>query len=104
MSLVINTIEDFVHILETNPEWRQRVRRALFDDDREASRSRLEEPTTDFLELDRQLSDALATLHTDSQQRFYGDDSNAKASTTIAADCDRTTSPSLVIRPSNQKV
>ncbi len=41
MSLVIDTFEDLVYIVETHPEWRRRLKRALFDIDLEASLERL---------------------------------------------------------------
>lgn len=43
MSLVINTFEDLVYIVESHPEWRRRLKRALFDIDLEASLARLSE-------------------------------------------------------------
>lgn len=41
MSLVIDTFDDLVQIIETHPEWRRRLKRALFDIDLEASLARL---------------------------------------------------------------
>ncbi len=43
MSLVINTFEDLVYIVESHPDWRRRLKRALFDIDLEASLARLSE-------------------------------------------------------------
>jgi hypothetical protein len=56
MTLAIETFEDLVHIIETHPEWRRRLKRALFDIDIEAALTRLEKAIAELVEMQRQHS------------------------------------------------
>jgi len=54
MALAIETFEDLVHIIETHPEWRRRLKRALFDIDIEAALVKLEKAVAELVETQRQ--------------------------------------------------
>jgi hypothetical protein len=54
MALLIETFEDLVHIIETNPEWRRRLKRSLFDIDIEAALTRLEAAIEALVTIQRQ--------------------------------------------------
>lgn len=55
MTLAIETFEDLVLIIETHPEWRQRLKRALFDVDIEAVLAGLQKAVVELVETQRQL-------------------------------------------------
>lgn len=54
MTLAIETFEDLVLIIETHPEWRQRLKRALFDIDIEATLAGIEKAIAELVETQRQ--------------------------------------------------
>ncbi|MFZ4660699.1 MAG: hypothetical protein ACOYNY_27055 [Caldilineaceae bacterium] len=56
MALAIETFEDLVYIIETHPEWRRQLKRALFDIDIEAALTRLEKAVAELVEIQRQQS------------------------------------------------
>jgi hypothetical protein len=55
MTLAIETFEDLVHIIETHPEWRRQLKRALFDIDIEAVLAGLEKTIAELAETQRKL-------------------------------------------------
>ena len=55
MTVAIETFEDLVLIIETHPEWRQRLKRALFDIDIEAVLAGLQKAVAELVETQRQL-------------------------------------------------
>jgi hypothetical protein len=65
LSLVIETFEDLVHIIETHPEWRRRLKRSLFDVDIEAALTRLEQAIEQLVTIQRQQAADIAVLKTD---------------------------------------
>lgn len=62
MTLAIETFDDLVHIIETHPEWRRRLKRALFDIDIEAALTRLENAIAELVEMQRQQSAEIRQL------------------------------------------
>lgn len=54
MTLAIETFDDLVHIIETHPEWRRRLKRALFDIDIEAALTQLEKAIAELVATQRQ--------------------------------------------------
>ncbi len=68
MALAIETFEDLVYIIETHPEWRRRLKRALFDIDIEAALTRLEKAVTELVEVQRQQSDNVQSIKKDLTQ------------------------------------
>jgi hypothetical protein len=55
MALAIETFEDLVYIIETHPEWRRRLKRALFDIDIEVTLAGLQKAVADLVDMQRQL-------------------------------------------------
>jgi len=55
MALAIETFEDLVYIIETHPEWRRQLKRALFDIDIEATLAGLQKTVADLVDMQRQL-------------------------------------------------
>lgn len=68
MALAIETFEDLVYIIETHPEWRRQLKRALFDIDLEAALTRLEKAVTELVEVQRQQSDNVQSIKKDLTQ------------------------------------
>lgn len=62
MALAIETFEDLVHIIETHPEWRRQLKRALFDIDMEAALLQLEKAVAELVETQRKQSTEIIKL------------------------------------------
>ncbi|RIK38374.1 MAG: hypothetical protein DCC55_21395 [Chloroflexi bacterium] len=65
MALLIETFEDLVHIIETNPEWRRRLKRSLFDIDIEAALTRLEAAIEELVTIQRQQANDISGIKGD---------------------------------------
>lgn len=65
MALQIETFEDLVHIIETNPEWRRRLKRSLFDIDIEAALTRLEAALEQLVAIQQQQAQDISDLKSD---------------------------------------
>ena len=62
MALTVDTFEDLVHIVETHPEWRRRLKRALFDFDIEASTRALEKAVAELVSVQARVWPAIERL------------------------------------------
>ena len=62
MALTIDTFEDLVRIVETHPEWRRRLKRALFDFDIEASTRALEKAVAELVSVQARVWPAIERL------------------------------------------
>ena len=62
MALTIDTFEDLVYIVETHPEWRRRIKRALFDIDIEASTRELEKAVAEMVAVHARVWPAIERL------------------------------------------
>jgi|688.fasta_scaffold286981_2 hypothetical protein len=75
MALAIETFEDLVLIIETHPEWRRQLKRALFDIDIEATLAGLQKAVAELVDMQRQMlevqsrqADDIHVLKTDMSQ------------------------------------
>lgn len=82
MALAIETFEDLVQIIETHPEWRRQLKRALFDIDIEAALTRLEKAVAELVETQRKQSTEIIKL-VEAQRRQSDDMQGLKRDVSI---------------------